>query len=111
PHLQRAGRIPDELDASTLEWVTALVGLYQEQLNFAAEIVELSEMFFADSVVRDEESELVLKEEQVPAVLSAFLQGVEPLAEAELTPERFQQLLKQVQKDTGFKGKALFMPI
>ncbi|MDF2668407.1 MAG: glutamyl-tRNA synthetase [Paenibacillus sp.] len=111
PHLQQAGRIPAELDDSLRQWVTSLVGLYQEQLHFASEIVELSEMFFTDRVTRDEESEAILKEEQVPVVLNAFLKQIEPFADSELTAETIQQSLKQVQKDTGFKGKALFMPI
>jgi nondiscriminating glutamyl-tRNA synthetase len=111
PHLQKAGRIPTELDEATKQWVTSLVGLYQEQLHAASEIVELSEMFFTDTVTRDEESEAVLREEQVPTVLRAFLELIERLSESELTVDTIQQSLKQVQKDTGFKGKALFMPI
>jgi nondiscriminating glutamyl-tRNA synthetase len=51
PHLQKAGRIPQQLDEEGREWVTALVSLYQEQLNFAAEIVELTDLFFRDEVV------------------------------------------------------------
>ncbi|WP_127584063.1 glutamate--tRNA ligase [Paenibacillus koleovorans] len=111
PHLQRAGRVPAELDAAAQGWVTSLVGLYQEQMNCASEIVELSEMFFTETVVFDEEAEAVLREETVPTVLSAFLKLVGPLSDAELSVETIQQSLKQVQKDTGAKGKALFMPI
>lgn len=111
PHLQKAGRIPVVLDDAAKMWVTSLVGLYQEQLHAASEIVELSEMFFSETVTFDEESEAVLKEEQVPTVISHFLKLVEPLSEADLTVESIQQSLKTVQKETGFKGKALFMPI
>ncbi|MDD9272138.1 glutamate--tRNA ligase [Paenibacillus sp. GCM10023248] len=109
PHLQKAGYIPNQLDEAGQEWVTALVGLNQERMRFAAEIVELSSIFFKEELVIDEEAAAVLKEEHVPVVLSSFLTQVEG-AEA-FTVEAIPALLKQVQKDTGFKGKQLFMSI
>lgn len=111
PFLQQAGRIPADLDDAARAWVTALVGLYQEQLNAVSEIVELSEMFFTETLTVEAEAEAVLQEEQVPTVVGHFLKLIEPLAESELTPDIVQQMLKTVQKETGFKGKALFMPI
>ncbi|KRF22035.1 glutamate--tRNA ligase [Paenibacillus sp. Soil787] len=109
PHLQKAGYIQGDLDAARHEWVTALVGLNQERMRFAAEIVELSSIFFKEELVIDEEAAAVLKEEHVPVVLASFLTQVEQ-AEA-FTVEAIPALLKQVQKDTGFKGKQLFMSI
>ncbi|NOU88127.1 glutamate--tRNA ligase [Paenibacillus sp. LMG 31460] len=109
PHLQKAGYIQGDLDAASQEWVTALVGLNQERMRFAAEIVELSSIFFKEELVIDEEASAVLKEEHVPVVLASFLTQVEQ-AEA-FTVEAIPALLKQVQKDTGFKGKQLFMSI
>ncbi|MDQ0918137.1 glutamate--tRNA ligase [Paenibacillus sp. V4I5] len=109
PHLQKAGYIQGDLDAAGQEWVTALVGLNQERMRFAAEIVELSSIFFKEELVIDKEASAVLKEEHVPVVLASFLTQVEQ-AEA-FTVEAIPGLLKQVQKDTGFKGKQLFMSI
>jgi nondiscriminating glutamyl-tRNA synthetase len=109
PHLQKAGYIQRDLDAAGQEWVTALVGLNQERMRFAAEIVDLSSIFFKEELVIDEEASAVLKEEHVPVVLASFLTQVEQ-AEA-FTVETIPALLKQVQKDTGFKGKQLFMSI
>ncbi|NQX70845.1 glutamate--tRNA ligase [Paenibacillus alba] len=109
PHLQKAGYIQSELDEAKEAWVTALVGLNQDRMRYAAEIVELSTIFFKDELVIDEEAAAVLKEEHVPVVLASFLTQVEQ-AEA-FTVEAIPALLKQVQKDTGFKGKQLFMSI
>lgn len=109
PHLQKAGYIQGDLDAAGQEWVTALVGLNQERMRYAAEIVELSSIFFKEELVIDEEASAVLKEDHVPVVLASFLTQVEQ-AEA-FTVEAIPALLKQVQKDTGFKGKQLFMSI
>ncbi|PYI50162.1 glutamate--tRNA ligase [Paenibacillus flagellatus] len=109
PHLQKAGRIPADLDPQKREWVQSLVALYQEQLNCAADIVPLTDMFFADEPADDEEGRAVLAEAHVPDVLRAFLTQVEQASE--FTPEAIQAMLKSVQKDTGYKGKQLFMPV
>jgi nondiscriminating glutamyl-tRNA synthetase len=110
PHLQKAGYIQGEMDAATSEWVSALVGINQERMRYAAEIVDLSSLFFQEElVIIDEEAAAILKEEHVPVVLASFLQQVEQ-AES-FAVEAIPALLKQVQKDTGFKGKQLFMSI
>ena len=49
-----------------------LVALYQEQMSFGAEIVELSDMFFKEEVDYEEEAKEVLAGETVPEVLKAF---------------------------------------
>ncbi len=109
PHLQRAGCLPQELNADQEAWAKSLVALYQEQLTSASNIVELSEMFFRTNIELDEEAKTILAEEQVPTVLAAFLAKVE--ATDEFTPANMAVLIKEVQKETGFKGKQLFMPI
>ncbi|OUM89104.1 MAG: glutamate--tRNA ligase [Bacillus thermozeamaize] len=109
PHLEKAGRLPKQRTPEQEQWVRALVGLYQEQMHYAAEIVSLSGMFFEETVQYTPEALEVLEGEQVPAVLSAFLQKVK--AASRLEAETVKQWLKEVQKETGFKGKQLFMPI
>lgn len=109
PHLQRSGCLPQELNAEQEAWANSLVALYQEQLNSASDIVELSEMFFRSDIELDEEAKAILAEEQVPTVLSAFLAKVENTDQ--FTAANMAVLIKEVQKETGFKGKQLFMPI
>ncbi|MCR2807273.1 glutamate--tRNA ligase [Paenibacillus soyae] len=110
PHLRKAGCIPDTLDADGREWVTQLVGLHQDKLRSASDIVSVTELFFRENVVDEEEATAVLAEEQVPTVLQAFLSLIESGA-APFTVDGIKDMIKTVQKDTGFKGKALFMPI
>ncbi|MEC0328918.1 glutamate--tRNA ligase [Paenibacillus macerans] len=109
PHLQKAGRLPAELTAEQEAWTKALVALYQEQMTAASDIVALSELFFRSDLELEEEAAAVLAEPQVPAVLSAFLAKVEGLGE--YTVENIAAAIKEVQKETGSKGKGLFMPI
>lgn len=109
PHLQRAGRLPAELSPEQQAWAEALVALYQEQMTAASDIVELSELFFRSELSVDEEAAAVLAEPQVPNVLSTFLAKVEGLAD--FSEENIGAAIKEVQKETGSKGKGLFMPI
>ncbi|GIP55731.1 MULTISPECIES: glutamate--tRNA ligase [Paenibacillus] len=109
PHLQAASRLPEELTPEQQAWAKTLVALYQEQMTAASDIVELSDLFFRTHLELDAESAAILAEPQVPDVLSAFLGKVE--AAAEFTPEQMAVLIKEVQKETGVKGKGLFMPI
>ncbi|MCU6711638.1 glutamate--tRNA ligase [Paenibacillus sp. J5C_2022] len=110
PHLQEAGRIADVLDEAGREWITALVALHQDKLRCASDIVPVTELFFRDSVVDEAEAAEVLAEETVPAVLSAFLERIEADG-ASFDVEGIKAMIKEVQKETGCKGKALFMPI
>jgi nondiscriminating glutamyl-tRNA synthetase len=110
PHLQKAGRVASELDAEGRAWVTDLVALHQDKLRYAAEIVPMTELFFRETVADEEEASLVLAEEQVPAVLQAFLALVEA-GDKPFQVDGIKDMIKSVQKETGFKGKQLFMPI
>ncbi|XKH49678.1 glutamate--tRNA ligase [Chryseomicrobium palamuruense] len=109
PHLQQAGKLPAELSAEQADWANQLVALYQEQMSFGAEIVELSELFFADELNYDDEAMAVLNEEQVPAVMTAFKAQLEKMDTLEA--DAIKAAIKAVQKETGAKGKGLFMPI
>jgi nondiscriminating glutamyl-tRNA synthetase len=113
PHLVKAGLLPPEADMTTeqKEWAAALIALYQEQLSYGAEIVELTKLFFAEEPQLDEESQAIVAEEQVPTVLRAFLNAIEAAAPEAYTADGIKEMLKNVQKETGFKGKQLFMPI
>jgi len=110
PHLQQAGRLPASLSVEEQEWATALIALHQDKLRSASEIVPLTELFFREEVIEEEEAAAVLAEEQVPAVLGAFLAQIEAGA-VPFTVDGIKDMIKAVQKETGSKGKGLFMPI
>ncbi|MFE7820993.1 glutamate--tRNA ligase [Priestia megaterium] len=109
PHLVKAGKVEETRDAETEQWVRDLVALYQEQMSFGAEIVELTEMFFKKEIDYSEEAKAVLAEEQVPEVLKAFAEEISSLEE--FSADEIKAATKAVQKATGQKGKKLYMPI
>jgi nondiscriminating glutamyl-tRNA synthetase len=109
PHLIKAGRLPENMSDEQKQWARNLIALYQEQMSYGAEIVELSELFFKEDIEYNDEAKAVLAEEQVPEVLKAFLEEVKNLETFDA--EAIKTAIKAVQKATGQKGKKLFMPI
>lgn len=109
PHLVQAGYVEENPSPEKGEWIKKLVALYQDQMSYAAELPKLAALFFEDGIEWSDEAKDVLKGETVPTVIEAFekqLQEIE-LFEASV----IQKAVKAVQKETGVKGKNLFMPI
>ncbi|PRS35362.1 glutamate--tRNA ligase [Bacillus sp. NMCC4] len=109
PHLQKAGKVSEQLTEEENTWVRKLISLYHEQLSYGAEIVELTELFFKEQIEYNQEAKEVLAEEQVPEVMASFAGQLERLES--FTPDEIKAAIKAVQKETGLKGKKLFMPI
>ncbi|WP_433959639.1 glutamate--tRNA ligase [Cytobacillus horneckiae] len=109
PHLIKAGKVEENLSDEKMAWVKKLVALFQEKMSFGAEIVELTDMFFTEELMIEDEAKEVLAEEEVPEVLSAFLNEIDQLETFEA--DAIKASMKSVQKATGHKGKKLFMPI
>ncbi|WP_323703387.1 glutamate--tRNA ligase [Mammaliicoccus sp. Dog046] len=109
PHMVKAGLLSESPSEDELSWAKDLVGLYQQQMSYAGEIVPLSELFFRDHLDFNEEAQAVLDEEQVPTVMAELANQLESLEPFE--PAEIKKSIKAVQKETGIKGKQLFMPI
>ncbi|MGY3704513.1 glutamate--tRNA ligase [Vagococcus martis] len=109
PYLIEAGLVEENPSAEKQAWVEELVSLYQPQMSYAKEIVELSSLFFNDTLSFDDAAKEVLSDEQVPEVLEAFKKELNDLEEFDVPA--IKKAIKAVQKETGAKGKKLFMPI
>lgn len=109
PHLIKAGRISESPSSEEMIFAKKLIALYQEQMSFGAEIVELSDLFFKEELQVDEDAKDILDGEQVGEVLKALANELEILESYEAS--EIQAAIKRVQKTTGQKGKNLFMPI
>ena len=111
PHLQEAGLIDDEPDKKEIEWARKLVSLYHDEMSYGAQIVDLSSLFFNDDLHIDEASKEELSQETASVVIDAMAEKLEALPEAEFISENIKPLMKEIQKETGVKGRKLFMPI
>lgn len=103
PYLEAAGRLTDKAEK--------LVALYKPQLTAADQIVELTDLFFTDFPELGQAEKEVMAAETVPTVLNSFKEKLAELTADDFTPENISAQVKAVQKDTGVKGKNLFMPI
>lgn len=110
-HLVEAGRVSDNADAKEQEWVRSLVGLYHDEMSYGAEIVELSSLFFNDDLHIDQNAQAELQEETALTVINAMEEKLNELSEEDFNFENIKPLTKQIQKETGVKGRKLFMPI
>lgn len=109
PHLVQAGYMSENPSEEESARIKKIISLYQDQMSYAAEITELATLFFEEDLEISDDAKEVLQGETVPQVLKAFkaqLQEVEPFEAANI-----QKAVKAVQKETGVKGKNLFMPI
>lgn len=111
PFLTEVNRLSENPTAKELERAQKLVALYQPQMSFSEEIVGLTDLFYTEHPVLDEAAKEILAVETVPVVLRAFKEKLVNLSDDEFKRDNIFPLIKAVQKETGVKGKNLFMPI
>ena len=107
--LKKQGHLSENPSEEELEHYEKLASLYQEQMSYAAQLPEVAGLFFDQAIEWSEEEREVLAGETVPEVLTAFkgqISALEDFVAAEIS-----KAIKAVQKETGVKGKNLFMPL
>ena len=109
PFFVKEGVATQEEVDNNRAWYEKLISLYQPQMSYGAEIVELTKQFFVEEIKFDEEELEILKQETTVAVFEDFLEKLE--VAGDFSSENIKTLIKTIQKDTGIKGKNLFMPI
>ena len=100
--------MPENPSEEDKAWGRKLIALYQKEMSYAGEIVPLSEIFFRDEQTLGEDEQEVINGEQVPELMNHLYGKLEALEPLKLTKLK---TIKEVQKETGIKGKQLFMPI
>lgn len=110
PHLKKAEFIGEDIDEETYEWIKRVVKSVKHSLEYVAQIAEKVKVFFNDEIAPENDETLeVLKGEQVPQLMDVLISKVN---EAEAIDEEFgKSIFKIIGKETGIKGKKLFMPI
>ena len=109
PFFVKEGVATQEEVDNNRAWFEKLISLYQPQMSYGAEIVELTKQFFVEEIKFDEEELEILKQDTTVAVFEDFLEKLE--VAGDFTSENIKTLIKTIQKDTSVKGKNLFMPI
>lgn len=106
PFLEEAGYDPASQDRERLE---AMVEAVKGNLHALADIAAYVDVFYEDRYRIGAEAEAVLREKKSREVLAALRQALTDKACPEKNPYAFA--VAWVGKETGLKGKQLFMPI
>ena len=113
PHLVKAGYASESPSAEEQAWLTMLCTCVKDHISYGAQIVDEVGMFFQDDIVEDVEHAAdiatVKAEESYPTVIGAFKEKIEAMDE--ITPDAVKAAIKAIMKETGLKGKFVFMPI
>jgi nondiscriminating glutamyl-tRNA synthetase len=112
PVLVKAGYLVEPAGAPILAWLERVLDTVLKNLDYLSQLPTGTQLIFeydAHQVVSDEATRHVTQDAGARQVLQAFIPKV--LAESNLTYERFREIAKSVQKETGHKGKDLFHPI
>jgi len=104
--LVRAGFV--SRDFSEEEWLENLIGAFKDNISHVSQVVGLSRFVFEEPEIKDENAKL-MKSEIARTVLKEVLKKMQRIDR--LSVESFRGLTKKVQKETGIRGKELFMPI
>ena len=109
PFLAQAGYLDVQPSPDALPWVERLLAAVLKNISTLSQLPEAARLVFEyDAGQARRELELSSDAGALP-VLAAFVPKV--LAEPALTYERFRAITREVQSETGKKGKDLFHPI
>lgn len=86
------------------EWLDKFIVLYREQIGYAQDIVNYVDLFLED-VELSEEAQEVLSWETTPVIAKLLLDNLP----TEWTIENLKEAFNIVKKESGVKGKPLFM--
>ncbi|WAM31980.1 glutamate--tRNA ligase [Caldicellulosiruptor naganoensis] len=110
PYFVEAGYIKEDEAKSKFEWLKKIVKSVYEGLDYLSQIKDKVDIFFNNEIkIEEDEAKEVLKWEHVKDLINVFENKIKQMIE--LTPEAIRLLFKEIQKETGYKGKNLFMPI
>lgn len=91
------------------DWILNIIESLKARSETLLEMAQKSLLYVRDEVEWEEDAKEVMSEESADTVLRSLKNIVEHLPE--VTMENGKDLLKEVTKETGVKGKALFMPV
>ncbi|GAK48148.1 glutamyl-tRNA synthetase [Secundilactobacillus oryzae JCM 18671] len=108
--LIKSGNLPENPDAKTIEWARKLINVYKQQMSYMAQINEMASVFFEEpEQVEGEALEELNNNEDALQVLEELYKRLQAIAIFDKV-EIFQTI-KAIQRETGIKGRKLWMPI
>jgi nondiscriminating glutamyl-tRNA synthetase len=110
PYLKEAGLISEKDCKERHDWIRLVVKVSRDNLSYLSQIGDEAKIFFGKEVaVENDEAMELLQMEHVPGLLRVLKEKVK---QAEIIDAEFgKAIFKTLKKETGVKGKNLFMPV
>ncbi len=109
PQLQKAGFVSADAGVEDRAKIAEIGELYRKHLSYGEQIIELARPLYEAAPEPTEEMQGVLAQDTSKTVLEAYRAKLENAPED--TAEYYKAAIKEVQKETGIKGKDLYMPL
>ncbi len=110
PFMLASGVISEDDVKNNKDLIKMMVSSLQERVELLSEFGEKAKVFVGEAVeMENSECEELLQGEHAPIVIESFLRAVRE--QGSLTDDNAKAPFKVVQKETGYKGKNLFMTI
>jgi nondiscriminating glutamyl-tRNA synthetase len=117
PFFENAELLPQTGDAQAEAWFGRILALLAPSVDRLDQLPDRSSLIFhygAKAALASPDNAEVLALPHTDAVIARFTGKIledESAKTAQLTPERFKQIVNEVKAETGAKGKELFHPI
>ncbi|OJV61913.1 MAG: glutamate--tRNA ligase [Clostridiales bacterium 38-18] len=109
-YLIEAGFTTESTYEADYNWLKRMIEVLRERFNKLEDIKEYYAFFTRKDVeLEDDEASEIIKLEHVPEMMQIFADKV--TAAEVLNADAVKAILKEIQKETGHKGKNLFMPV
>ena len=110
PYLIESGFATEENFGEKYIELKRIVEVLRERFN-KLEDIKSYYMFFTrtDVEIEDDEAREIIKMEHVPEIMNLFIQKM--MQSEKFDADAVKAILKEIQKETGHKGKNLFMPV
>ena len=110
PVLRKASLLNEDLGEEEFSYVKDVVEALKGNLDCLDDLPKLSEVYFKDELLyADSSVQEILSDRSTKDVLLSFRTHLQN--QEDLSDETIKSVLKKVQKDTGSKGKGLYLPI
>ena len=112
PFLAEAGLLPGPVAAPAMEWLEQVVEAVINKIDYLGQLPDAVRLIFEYDVRKAAELLGTVESEDNAATRQVLKRVTSKILEERvLTYPRFREVLKEVQKETGKKGKELFHPV
>lgn len=110
PYLLEKGFVDTDFVKSNNDWMLMLIDTVKESLSTVSEISEKVEFIFQDELnIEEEVYQEFLNDENSKVLMRAIIEELSFIEEVDM--DYAKTFMKTIQKNTGIKGKNLFMPV